>query len=89
MRFCVLGSFLLFLINKMRFLARNVCFSVLATIISCLQKKIFRVAQHDFGQLRLSWQNFSVTHKKQVLRYRCSFVTGIQFLYKQVSYDLD
>ena len=73
----------------MRFLAENVCFSVLATKISYLQQNFFRFAQHDFGRLRHSWQNFSVTHKKQVLRYRCSFVTGIQFLYKQVSYDLD
>ena len=47
-----------FFINKMRFLARNVCFSVLATIISCLQQKFFRVAQHDFGRLGLIWQKF-------------------------------
>ena len=50
--------FLWFFINKMRFLARNVCFSVLATIISCLQQKFFRVAQHDFGRLGLIWQKF-------------------------------
>ena len=73
----------------MRFLAENVCFSVLATKISYLQQKFFQFAQHDFGRLRLSWQNFAVSHKKQVLRYRCSFVTGIQFLHKQVPYDLD
>ena len=54
----VFCSFSWFFINKMRFLAENVCFSVLATKISYLQQKIFRFAQHDFGRLRLSWQKF-------------------------------
>ena len=30
-----------------------------------------------------------VTHKKQVPHYHCSLATVIQFLYYQVSYDLE
>ena len=59
----------------MRCLAENVCFSVLATKISFLPQRFFRVAQHD-GRLRLSCQKFAVAHKKQVLRYRSRFETG-------------
>ena len=78
-----------FSINKMRFLARNVCFRVLVTIISSLQQFFFGSPNMILDGSDSVGKNFSVTHKKQVLRYQCSFVTGIQFLYKQVSYDLD
>ena len=44
--------------RKMHFLARNVCFSVLATKIGLLQQKILLVAQLGIRQLRLSWQKF-------------------------------
>ena len=73
----------------MRFLARNVCFSNLATKISGCNQNIFGLPNVISDGSDSVGENFAVTHKKQVLRYCCSFVTGIQFLYKKVSCDLD
>ena len=91
MRFCIFfGSFSLFFTNKMRFLAENVCFSVLATKISYLQQNFFLV--------RPTWFRTAQTQLAKILLFliknKCyATAVALQLVYNfyinKVSYDLD